>query len=300
MALVDPKRLKSQLQNTQLFTRDNPTAQLLSQIIDALSQLSTTVVSGGGSGGSTVVTNITNITGGGPPGIAGEDGEDAPVLAGTPGQTGAQGITGAQGPAGQLIPPEYYVEENIIPIIQVGPPGATGATGSQGPSGLGPIFFPGEDGDDGLTVPGPAGTSGTAGGSFINVTSVVLTDAQVRALNTVPVTIIPAQGAGVIIIPELFIATIDVTSGFSSQQTISLRWSGQATLCLPPGISLSINSIAKRIGYSNSTGAALLLNGTTSTYENVAVEATGSVTPTGGTSRGGCLITVGWTTTTIP
>lgn len=300
MALVDPKRLKSQLQTTQLFQRDNPTAQLLSQIIDALSQLSSTVTSGGGGGGGTTVTNITNIIQGGPPGIEGDPGEDAPVLAGTPGQTGAQGITGSQGPAGSLIPHEDLIEEYIIPIIQVGTQGPAGTTGSQGPSGLGPIFFPGEDGDDGFTIPGPAGASGTSGGSFINVTSLTLTDAQVRALNTVPVTIIPAQGAGIIIIPELFIATMDVTSGFSSQQTFSLRWSGQATLCLPPGISLSINSIAKRIGYSNSTGAALLLNGSTSTYENVAVEVTGGVTPTGGTSRGGCLITVGWTTTIIP
>lgn len=325
---ADPKKLKSQLQITGLQDKDNPTFQLLSQIIDFLGSLNSSI-SGGSGGGSSTVTNITNIITGGPPGIDGNDGEDA---LGAPGAQGIQGITGSPGPAGPVIfaqdgedglsgfnipvqgpqgiqgiqgpagpPTLLYPQPPDDPDILLvpGPQGIQGITGPQGPPGFSLLNWV-DDGDDGLIGPqGPQGAGSSGGTSPYTVTTVTLTDAQLRGLNATPVTIVPAQGAGIILIPEFFIATVDVTTSFSAGQTVSVRWSGQATLALP-GISLSLNSIAKRIGFSNSSGAAVLLNGTVSTYENVALEVTGSGTPTGGVSRGGTLITIVWITTTIP
>lgn len=134
--------------------------------------------------------NVVGVTGPqGPQGVAGErgavgrdgtNGDD-----GEPGEEGPQGFQGPQGERGSQ-----------------GPKGAKGDEGPQGPAGKnGSPGGAGMMGVQGATGPqGPAGPSGGGAGALQTVTVDLTTD-DIATLNSVPVEIVAAQGAGTFIVP---------------------------------------------------------------------------------------------------
>lgn len=161
MATIDPNRLFTQLLNTGLQTKDNPTYQVIYYLIDAIRELNKQLATanlGSGSGTGGLI-----VSGMGPPGSIGEDGLDGD--AGPPGLSvpGSQGATGSVGPPGQGV---YFIEDGIdgndgFNIPNPGPQGATGDTGAIGPAVL--LIESGIDGEDG--IPGANGVIGVDGES---------------------------------------------------------------------------------------------------------------------------------------
>ena len=144
-----------------------------------------------GATGSTGATGPQGLTGPtGPQGVAGPTGAQ-----GVAGPTGAQGIAGPTGPQG-------------IP----------GATGAQGPAGVNGLN--GTAGVAGAT--GPAGTPGQ-----LRVAVVTLTDAQLATLNTNPVTVVPAQGPGLLIVPSTLVLTAYSTPTYNCSPCSVSQFIGQ-------------------------------------------------------------------------
>jgi hypothetical protein len=155
------QRLLNQLNNTGLQNKDNPTYQVIKEIIRGIKDLEFVISSLGG----TTVTNefITQILGD----VSGGDsgGEDGLSI---PGPVGPSGAAGAIGPEGPPFPAFYTLDgtngEDGIGIP--GPVGPTGATGNTGPEGQPfPSFIPydGNDGEDGLMFPSPPSSGGSGG-----------------------------------------------------------------------------------------------------------------------------------------
>jgi hypothetical protein len=117
----------------------------------------------------------------GPPGATGPQGPQgaASTVAGPQGPPGPTGLTGPQGATSTVPGPQ-------------GPQGPAGPAGPQGaPSNVpGPAGPPGPEGPQG--IPGPEGPAG----GFLQHSRTVLTAAQFRTLDTAPVAVVPAQGAG--------------------------------------------------------------------------------------------------------
>lgn len=152
-------RLLSQLNATQLQQKDNPTYQVIKQLIQRIKDLEGLINSGN-------TTNITNeiiqqyfLSGGdsdsgngeiGPPGIRGAD--------------GAIGPTGASGNSFPFMLPELDEPETPIGPIK-GDQGLTGNTGATGADGQSfPFMLPEPDmGEDPLMIPGRDGASGNGG-----------------------------------------------------------------------------------------------------------------------------------------
>lgn len=125
-------RLLSQLNATQLQQKDNPTYQVIKQLINRIKELEALI-------GSGTTTNITNqtiqqylLSGG--DGDSGDGGMGPP---GIQGATGAMGPTGAEGPPF----PAFIQIDADDPEAMIGPvkgdqglTGNTGATGADGPS----------------------------------------------------------------------------------------------------------------------------------------------------------------------
>lgn len=155
----DPSRLYTALLNTGLQQKDNPTYQVIHDLIKTLnliaSQLGGITGKSGGGGSTTIITNNTKVIRGSK-GARGARGIVIPNFVGlTPaqvmariileevGSSGSQGQQGAVGPQG----------------IQ----GATGATGATGPAGV-----------SGSTIRGPRGSRG--GGNVIRKHNIQMLD----------------------------------------------------------------------------------------------------------------------------
>ena len=149
--------------------------------------------SGGGGTGTQGATGPQGATG-----AAGATGVAGP--AGAPGAAGAKGATGAAGPAG-----------------------ATGAAGAVGPTGAAGV--PGAPGINGL--PGATGAPGPTGpgGGLLLVSTTTLTNAQVAALGTTPVQIVPSPGPGKIILPMAMAMYVPGVSTYSA--SLSFYMAGQ-------------------------------------------------------------------------
>ncbi len=109
--------------------------------------------------------------------------------------------------------------------------GSVGPTGPMGPTG--PTGVPGALGATGATGPpgatGPAGPTGPAG-SGLSVT-VTLTAAQLLALNTTPILLVAAPGAGKFIFPQSFVielifGTVAYSTPLSTNNAF-INWVGQ-------------------------------------------------------------------------
>jgi hypothetical protein len=152
-------RLLSQLNQTQLQQKDNPTYQVIKQLIQKLSALESAVSGGGSSAGS--VTNITQIIQQLSSGDGGSAEESLPIP-GPVGATGAIGPTGAEGPPfpGFIIV-DADMSEDVLPIPgPQGPQGVAGNTGAQGEQSIGFVLY--EEAEDAPIIPGPPGSSGSA------------------------------------------------------------------------------------------------------------------------------------------
>jgi hypothetical protein len=118
------------------------------------------------------------------------------------GSAGPAGATGPQGPAGA-----------------VGARGATGPAGPQGPAGL--------NGVNGVGIPGPAGPAGPpgppgpagSGGNGLLVSTVTLHRADMLALNSVAMTLIPAT-PGVVNLPSRIMVQQNNAVYMSSSQQV--------------------------------------------------------------------------------
>jgi len=148
-------RLLSQLNQTQLQIKDNPTYQVIKQLIDRIRDLENLL---GIASSTPSVTNLTQIqqfiVGGG----SGDESSDAVPVPGSRGPTGAAGATGSRGPT--TIGPMGLNGEDGDDGKPI--PGNRGATGIQGPQGIAGrpafILIQGEDGENAPVIPGKNGT----------------------------------------------------------------------------------------------------------------------------------------------
>jgi Collagen triple helix repeat (20 copies) len=153
----------------------------------------------------------------GPQGAAGATGAQGVAGAtgpqGIAGAVGARGATGAQGAAGAT-----------------GPQGVAGATGPQGIAGpAGPVGPQGPAGVNGVGTPGatgpagPPGPAGSGGGGGLLVATVTIHRTDMLALNTAPVTLIPAT-PGVVNIPSRIMVQQNNAVYVSTSQQVYFAW----------------------------------------------------------------------------
>ncbi len=157
----------------------------------------------------------------GNPGATGPQGPaGAAGAAGAKGATGAQGATGPQGGAGATGPQ--------------GVPGATGPMGVAGPAGpqgligpAGPQGPAGTNGTNGVGIPGPTGPAGppgpSSGGNGLLIATVTLHRADVLALNSAPVLLIPAT-PGIVNIPSRIMMQVNNAFYNSPSEQLFFAW----------------------------------------------------------------------------
>jgi hypothetical protein len=140
---------------------------------------------------------------------------------GATGPQGAQGTTGAQGAQGQ-----QGFQGAPGATGAAGPAGAKGATGAAGAVGpTGPAGAPGTPGLNGLSgATGAPGATGPAGGLLL-VATTTLTDAQVQALGTTPIQVVPSPGPGKVILPMAMAMYVPGVSTYSA--SLSFYMAGQ-------------------------------------------------------------------------
>lgn len=237
----DLSRLKSQLITSGLQQRDNPLFQVINQLIGTLESIEAEVgiisPSGGGS-----VTNLTQIEQFITLGDA-SGGDDGLVI---PGPTGPAGSNGSVGRDGQ--PAIFWGQDgedgDIYPPI-VGPQGNPGPTGTQGPSGYISLNLENDEPDYPL-IPGPAGANGSSSGGDILQVRIVLTDAQIKTLNSVPVELIPAPGANKYIhLISVYTIKNSSAGAYSAAPNFNVRYNGFAT-SITTALSLFLSSANKR------------------------------------------------------
>jgi hypothetical protein len=266
-------RLKSQLLTSGLQQKDQPLFQVINQLIGALSDTAQ-VAASGGSGGGTI----------GPPGPAGKDG---PFIIGSDGQDGhdgingqpgPQGFRGATGPQGSPGLPVRFPTDGIDGIDGFGypgPRGAIGASGSQGHIGFqGPPGLDGRDGQDSYWQI----INNTIGSAFSSVLFSItpFTRAQAITLNTVPLTLVPAQGASVIIAPLQCFLVSNYTTAFGAAATLQIRYNGSSSNLISVGTPWNSSANKKFL----TAGSVASLNFSDNTEINSAVQllATGGIT----------------------
>lgn len=138
-------RLLSQLNQTGLAQKDNPTYQVIKQLIDKIKKLESAITTSGGSS-TTIEQNIQQFF------LNSEDSDSGDGGAIIPGERGPAGIDGATGATGPPFPAFITLEpensEDILPIPgSQGIQGATGATGATGPQSIG-FVLQGESDDE--------------------------------------------------------------------------------------------------------------------------------------------------------
>jgi hypothetical protein len=178
------------------------------------------VLQGSGGTGTQGATGPQGAAGAtGAQGAAGATGAAGP--AGAKGATGAAGATGATGAAGATGPSGPAGATGAAG--PTGAPGATGVAGAVGPTG--PAGAPGAPGLNGLSgATGAPGATGPAGGLLL-MTTTTLTDAQVQALGTTPVQVVPSPGPGKVILPMAMGMYVPGVSTYSAN--LSFYMAGQ-------------------------------------------------------------------------
>lgn len=149
-------RLLTQLNNTQLATKDNPLYQVLKQLINDLIKLNNAInaINSGDITNTTIINEqIFQI-------VQGDEGNDGDI--GPPGIRGIDGAIGPTGPEGPPFPALIYLEsdlpEDVLPIPgPQGPQGVAGATGAQGEQSIGFVLHEDCDADPDIIMIGSSG-----------------------------------------------------------------------------------------------------------------------------------------------
>lgn len=150
-------RLLSQLNQTQLQQKDNPTYQVIKQLIQRIKELENSLgITTNTTIEQTIIQQFINDSDGG----GGGDGEIGP-----PGIQGIKGDTGATGAIGPVTLGPMGLDgdqgEDNFPIPgPVGPTGATGAAGPMGPQSFLMMVEDGIQGEDAIPIPGRDGSAG--------------------------------------------------------------------------------------------------------------------------------------------
>lgn len=155
MASTDLDRLKSTLLTSGLQQTNNALFQVINQLIDYIRKLQ--IVTGVITTNPQIIQQIIisqslELDGGSDSG-----GGDSLVVPGPVGPTGAGGSQGPMGPMGAIIFPPDAEDGQMFPPI-VGPQGNPGITGASGPVGPMMVVEDGLQGEDGIGIPGKAGS----------------------------------------------------------------------------------------------------------------------------------------------
>ena len=135
-----------------------------------------------------------------------------------------------------------------------------------------------------------------AGTSVVFQTTITLTDAQARALNATPVTILIAQGAKTVIVPLRMTCVSDVSAAFNSANSITLRYIGGGTSIMP-SVSMTLNATGKKYAVTVPTSTA---QGSATGFENTGMEVVGSIGLAGGSTVAGTNVSLLWMLVTYP
>ena len=134
---------------------------------------------------------------------------------------------------------------------------------------------------------GTGAYSTPAGSSVIQRALVNITDAQCRALDTVPIVLVAAQGANTIILPlKLDILWNIPTTVFSTTRIVNVRPTGGATSYFT-ALTLGTNSTGNKINASALSLAIANSNVDTLVAVNTAVEIFATIAATSGVTTGG-------------
>jgi hypothetical protein len=125
-----------------------------------------------------------------------------------------------------------------------------------------------------------------------------ITDAEYRAMDTsAPIVVLAGPAAGFFHLPLMYAVAVNVTSGFSANPGMTLRWTTGATATGTGAQTLTVNAIAKRYIRSIVPGGQ---NSSLANIESSALEVFNSVTCTGGATNGGFNVYVWYMVIAIP
>jgi hypothetical protein len=131
----------------------------------------------------------------------------------------------------------------------------------------------------------------SAGAADVKQARVVLTDAQIKSLNTVPITVIAAPGASKYIhVQNAFYVKNSTAGAYSADANISLRYTGIATDITNAPI-MALNAATKRSSYQ----ATVATNAITTDPVNTAVVIRSSADVTGGNASNYFMVDVVYT-----
>lgn len=136
------------------------------------------------------------------------------------------------------------------------------------------------------------------GTSPMQSVSIVLTDAQWRALSSVPINILPALAATQMYLLWRHTVTVDVASTFSTSQGLGVVYTGKATqqvsgLCSPG------ENVGTGIRISYSVNGTAINSSMATVGASGGVDLTGNAVLTGGSSVGGFYVTVWYTIVSV-
>jgi hypothetical protein len=175
------------------------------------------------------------------------------------GPTGPAGasVTGPTGPAGAA--------STVTGPTGPGGTGSVGATGPTGPAG-GDSVVPGPTGPTGpagaaSTVTGPTGPTGPAS-TVVRQVAVSLSSADILALNTTPVTIVPAPGVGFWIKPIMVVFNVSTGSTlYSGGTSANLYYTNSSGSSIGTAVTTAFTG-----GVGNTTKMQLFTLNTSVTY----------------------------------
>lgn len=249
-------RLKAQLLTSGIQEKNQPLFQVINQLIDYLRQSITElekaiaggVGSGGGGGGPTTITNqlIQQFS-------IGEASEEGLTIPGPPGTPGARGIDGNSGPPGYGIDGE----DGDFYLPMPGPQGNPGPTGVGGPIGPSVVPNDGEDGDPAFVL---LQYQQLATSVSVHAAQVILNDAQIKSLSTIPVQIVGAPAANQQYhVIAVFIIKDTNGGAYSSAATVTIRYTGNVTdLNVASNVFLSSSNKRWQVPDITSSGSTIL------------------------------------------
>jgi hypothetical protein len=200
-----------------------------------------------------------------------------------------EGPTGAQGPSGTPGFAEDGLEGESYPIVAVGPQGNTGAQGLQGPAG--PMGLSESDSAEDRMIETPLIIPPDTF-TLMKIATLNITDAQFKTLNTVPLLIIPPQGAGTIILPIYMFLSANVTVAFSATVNINTRYVG-GTATGMAALATTATTVNRKFG--TTAGPTAIASTVDTGKENVGIELFNSAgAGPNGTTSGGYQISVAY------
>jgi hypothetical protein len=306
--MPDFTQLKSQLLTSGIQSQNPSLYQVINTLLSYLGNVPgssvATAISGGGTPGPPGPIGPSGNPGISVLGFDGYDGEDGEIgPPGLPGSTGSTGPSGATGATGNQGPPgmDGIDGENVYEIVPSIP--NISQLLDQIGNVQGSILY--RDAANGWQVllPGVSTyllqTNGANNNpSWVNfgtlpsiqIGSVQLNASQLQSLNTVPVTIIPAAGSGVVIVPVMALFK-GVRSGtaFVNDSVIRVQWSGITTVLFQAADFTWNSAVAAtlfRLPPYNTSGFS---GSTTDDPRDQPLQAVGTQAMTGGT---GCTCTI--------